>query len=74
MTAQFPQEIEDFANVFVLMQERRHSADYDPHARFSKSVVAQDIQGVRRAITGFSGAPTKDRRAFCAFVLFRKRP
>jgi uncharacterized protein (UPF0332 family) len=69
----FPKPIEDFANIFVTMQTKRHSADYDPSARFTKSEVVQDIATVRQAITRFYNAPLKDRRAFCAHVLFRRR-
>ena len=30
---EFPKEVEDFANVFVSLQEKRHSADYDPFSQ-----------------------------------------
>jgi uncharacterized protein (UPF0332 family) len=69
----FPKSIEDFANTFVTMQNKRHAADYDPEARFTKSDVQQDIIVVRKTITAFNGASRKDRLAFCAYVLFKKR-
>lgn len=69
----FPKPIEDFANLFVQMQSKRHSADYDPAARFAKSEVIQDIASVEAAIKAFRAESVKDRRAFCAFVLFKKR-
>lgn len=69
----FPKPIEDFANAFVSMQEKRHSADYDPYGMFDKSTVVQDIATVKQAITEYAKAPIKDRRAFCAFILFKKR-
>jgi hypothetical protein len=72
-SASFQKEIEDFANAFVLMPDRRHSADYDPHARFTKSEVVADLSLVETAIGGFDQADAKDRRAFCAYVLFRRR-
>lgn len=71
---QFPKPIEDFANTFVTMQTKRVSADYDPTSKFAKSEVIQDIATVRQAIDAFDAHPKKDRVAFCAFVLFRKRP
>lgn len=71
--AKFPKAIEDFANTFVAMQTKRHAADYDPFSKFTKSEVHQDIATVVAAIAGFDGVPVKDRRAFCAFVLFKKR-
>ena len=70
---QFPQPIEDFANAFVTMQEKRHLADYDPFENFTKSAVTQDIATVKQTIIDFGSAPIKDRRAFCAFVLFKRR-
>ena len=74
LITQFPKSIEDFANAFVSMQNKRHSADYDPNVKLAKSVVVQDIETVKQVIVDFSTAPIKDRRAFCAFVLFKKRP
>ncbi|MDO8297101.1 MAG: hypothetical protein Q7T19_11770 [Caulobacter sp.] len=70
----FPKAIEDFANNFASMQSKRHAADYDPTVKFTKSEVVQDIATVERAIAAFTDAPVKDRRAFCTFVLFRRRP
>jgi hypothetical protein len=69
----FPPAIQDFANAFVTMQEKRHDADYDPYVKFTKSAVAADIALVRQAITDFIAEPTKDRRAFAAHVLFKSR-
>lgn len=73
MISKFPKPIEDFANTFVTMQAKRHSADYDPHSKFTKSEVINDITTVVNAIRNFESADTKDRRAFCAFVLFKMR-
>lgn len=69
----FPRQIADFAEAFVVMQERRHLADYDPFERFAKSQVVEDISLVGGAIAGFDCMSTKDRRAFCAYVLFKRR-
>jgi hypothetical protein len=69
----FPQEIQDFANTFVALQEKRHKADYDPLAQFLKSEVLVDIDLASKAMDGFGGAPIKDRRAFAAFVIFKER-
>ena len=70
----FPHEIEDFANNFVALQEKRHSADYDPYSRFSKLEVISDISTARETIKTFQSADLKDRRAFAAFVLLKTRP
>jgi hypothetical protein len=64
----FPKSIQSFATIFVAMQIKRHDADYDP-----KSEVEQDIVAIEQAIREFVRAPIKDRTAFCAHVLFRKR-
>lgn len=70
----FPKPIEDFANTFAAMQSKRHDADYNPSVKLTKSEVVQDIASVERAIIAFGSEGTKDRRAFCAFVLFKNRP
>lgn len=74
LTANFPDEIADFANIFVVMQEKRHAADYDPAIRLTKSEVDADIRSAERVIRRFQEAPARDRRAFAAHVLFKKRP
>lgn len=67
----FPAEIQDFANLFISMQEKRHKADYDPTERAYKSSVLLDIDQAQLAIKRFEAAPLKDRRAFAAWVLFK---
>lgn len=70
----FPVEIQDFANAFVNLQERRHSADYDPHFRLTKSEVASDIELAADVIERFDQTSWSDKRSFAAHVLFKKRP
>ena len=70
---QFPKDVEDFANAFVVLQEKRHSADYDPRFRLTKSDVVADIALADDVIKRFAQVPIKDRRAFSAHVLFRQR-
>lgn len=74
IVTKFPKAIEDFANNFVAMQEKRHAADYDPSVKLTKSEVVTDIKTAREAIVEFQKVPIKDRRAFAAHVLFKKRP
>ena len=59
--------------MFVTMQEKRHSADYDPSARFQKSEVLEAIEATDTALVNFREVAIKDRRAFSAYVLFKKR-
>jgi hypothetical protein len=69
----FPKDIQDFASLFVQMQEKRHLADYDPLAVFFKSEVTQDIAEVEEVIARFVKTAAPERRAFAAYVLFRRR-
>lgn len=69
----FPQAIADYAFAFLTMQEKRHAADYDPYTRLTKSEVRSDIELVRQVIAEFDASAVKDRRAFIALVLFKKR-
>ena len=71
--SKFPREIENFANAFVALQEKRHLADYDPSARFSKHEVRREIAAARAIIEGFQAVRAKHRRAFAVYVLFRTR-
>ncbi|MBP7001428.1 hypothetical protein [Amaricoccus sp.] len=69
----FPKAIEDFGNLFVLAQRKRHLADYDPEARFTRSEVLTDIEAADVALRAFGKAPMKDRRAFAAWVMIKGR-
>lgn len=69
----FPNSIQDFADAFVTLQEKRHSADYDPYAKFTKSDAKSDIALARQAIAGFNAASKKDRLAFCVHAAFKAR-
>lgn len=74
MIKKFPKQIEDFANAFATMQEKRHRADYDPSASFTKSEVAADVALVEQTILDYRSVSSKHRRAFCAYVLLKQRP
>lgn len=67
----FPKKIQDFASMFVTMQEKRHKADYDSSARVKKSQVSTDIDLAEAAIDDFVSVSTTERRAFAAFVIFK---
>jgi uncharacterized protein (UPF0332 family) len=69
--AQFPQEIQDFANHFVTMQIKRHEADYHPEGKHYKSDVQTDIAAAEAVIRDFAAVSIKDRRAFAVWVLFK---
>ncbi len=73
MISRFPGEIQDFAELFVLMQEERHRADYDPDTSFYKLYVRFRITQAAIHIRRFNRAPAKDRRAFAVYVLLNLR-
>lgn len=65
--------IRDFGDLFVEMQRKRHTADYDPEAQFTKSDVIKDIDRVADVLARFSSVSTKDKRAFAIYVLLDRR-
>ena len=73
MIRKFPVQIQSFSKTFADLQEKRHSADYDPFAQFQELDVSTDLAAAETAITDFKSAPTKHRRAFCAYILFKDR-
>ena len=70
----FPQPVQDFAIAFVSLQKKRHAADYDPNLRLNKRQVDAEIKSARQVISDFEKSPAKDKRAFAAHVLLRRRP
>ena len=55
------------------MQQKRHEADYDPHARFTKSSVTPHINDAERVIKNFKNADDESRWAFSTLILFKQR-
>src|ERR1700729_19716 len=47
----FCEELRAFANTFVLLQELRHKADYDPGMKFSKSEAQEAVARAERAVS-----------------------
>ena len=69
----FPDEIRDFAIQFVDLQEKRHEADYDPFKRFTRSDVRTAIEAADVAIRRLQASNIKDKRAFAAWTVMKKR-
>ena len=69
----FPQEVREFASMFVTLQEERYRADYAIDHHFYKSVVLGAIDDAESAIDVYENARPEDQRAFVAHVLFRRR-
>ncbi|MDE0670375.1 MAG: hypothetical protein OXH72_01340 [Caldilineaceae bacterium] len=64
----FPTEIRFFAEKFVQLQKLRHSADYDPEARFVIESVLTAIEDAVSAMAAFEIVSEKDKRAFAVYV------
>lgn len=69
----FPTAIREFGEEFVVMQLKRHAADYAPDETYYKSAVLRDIINAENVIQRFHREPAKDRRAFAAWVVLRTR-
>ena len=65
--------VRDLANLLPELRGRRHAADYDPGARFTKSNVLRDLDLTGAAMDSFDRAPYEDQRALAVFLLFRER-
>jgi hypothetical protein len=72
-TRGFPPEIVKFAEAFLIMQEKRHAADYDPQSAYTRPEVIALVADAAQAITSLRSAARPDRRAFVALVLLRQR-
>ena len=69
----FPRQIAQFAATFVVAQEQRHTADYDPASRFTRAQVLALITSVEQAIADYKGVPRPDKLAFAVLVLLKLR-
>ena len=73
MVNDFPVAIQDFAGMFVEMQDKRHRADYDPDEVFYKSEVLENIEEAADILIRFQKTSVKYRRAFAVYVLLELR-
>lgn len=62
--------IQAFASALIELQEKRHSADYNPSIRLKTSDVKLVIATARSAIGRFEKAGEGRRKAFLALLLF----
>lgn len=66
-------ELVALADLFVLLQEERHSADYDVAAVFNRADVLTLIQELKVASAGWATVRTSDNaKVFLADLLLRK--
>ena len=66
---QMGKRMQDFAEIWTTMQQKRNDADYDPWEHLFKSDVADDIASVRQAIADFESASPKEKRALAVLAL-----
>jgi len=69
----FGTEIQAFAQGTLELQEKRHSADYDPSIRFNTSDAVLVIDVARTALAQFDSASAESREAFLGLLLFQPR-
>jgi hypothetical protein len=69
----FGPNIAAFGAAFIELQEKRHSADYDPMIRVKISDAQLAIKTARAAIVRFENANRTRRKAFFSLLLFPPR-
>jgi hypothetical protein len=66
----FGDDIRQFAAALLDLQEKRHSADYDPLFKAIRSDAILTITAARSAISQFQDAPAEERAHFLSLLLF----
>ena len=69
----FPKDIQSFAASFVILQEKRHQADYDPVHKLKRADVLTQIRTAKLFIKKLKESPIKDRRAFAVWTVMQNR-
>jgi uncharacterized protein (UPF0332 family) len=69
----FSADFKRFAEALSDLQRNRHSADYDPLARFSRTDAVWTIRAARTAFTQFKAATDEERLIFGSLLLFPRR-
>ncbi len=72
--ASFPEAITKFAEIYVILQQFRHEADYDPAIRFKRHEVLNAIDFAERAINNFNRVRNKHKKAFAVWTVTKLRP
>lgn len=65
----FPQEIKDFADAFIQLQEARHTADYDPLGRYTREQAQFYVELSKNCIEILKACEAVHRKAFATWVL-----
>ena len=69
----FPETIQNFADTFLILQEKRHMADYDPMSKFTRHEVLTTIEVAEKMIRVLQASSIKDKRAFAVWIAMKKR-
>jgi hypothetical protein len=69
----FGADIRTFAIAVVELQEKRHTADYDPMAQMKQSDAIVSTGTARAALTRFQSANSDERMIFLTLLLFEPR-
>jgi hypothetical protein len=59
-----PPEIQQLANTFVSLQDKRHLADYDLTERFERSDTLTLVDEVKQTIQDFNQLPASNEKSF----------
>ncbi len=69
----YSQELRDVAAAFIVLQELRHSADYDPGATFLLGDVESHIVLAESVLEKLAAATKPEQRAFVVWILLKTR-
>lgn len=69
----FDRGIKDFARGLLELQQKRHSADYNPSYKVRSADAAALIKSARSTLNHFNGADAEQRSDFLALLLFPPR-
>lgn len=69
----FGSDLRKFASGLADLQEKRHTADYDPSTSLNRTQALSAIASARSAIGLFQAVPLAERRLFLALLLFPPR-
>lgn len=69
----FPLAVVSAADQFILLQEERHRADYDPDARYTRAQTLQIIQDAETAVRALQATSRRDLRAFAVLLTMKRR-
>jgi len=69
----FGQDLRKFALATANLQDRRHTADYDPSVNFVRRDAQSAIAAARSAVAQFLALSIEERRLFLALLLFPQR-